>query len=367
MDPMKGLSDNFAQQINLGSGSSETSANSSIPTSAFSGNIFSGASTSYRNVPTPKKTDWKLDAPEFVPRSSAALTNAADTSHATHSNVDFRAIEEASEQVGQLEHLTGVKSRSTATYTLVLEENLDFTDNIIAELQNNPESIENLSSQLLEYIYANVIDYTALTTIFSRLLDAAITVPNFAFICVRLMVWISDNFDSKTATLANFQRADCRDCLIGVLEAEFKTRKAALEDRKEKGDELPRDEETQRLFVYVNALCMFSTLMSCQGKPYKVLVFAIYEILRKIVEQRLDNYVRFGIQTLKTVGAHLESTEKLEKQHENSESETPLMDKLIDVLECIVIFSNNAEWPILDCIHRPKFRKIVYSLKAGLN
>jgi len=132
-----------------------------------------------------------------------------------------------------------------------------------------------------------------------------------------------------------------RDCLLDSLENEFVRQKAVLDNN-------VTDNDTPRLFLFVNTLCMFSTMLSIkvafgfgsyvqgnvlfslQGKPLRPLIAAVYEILERSVQQRSEQYVRFSIQTLKTVGAHLESAEKLFEAEK-----TQKMDKLIDTIECI--------------------------------
>jgi len=300
MDPVNNLTNNFASGIALNDTDSRV----------LSENRNSSPSSNFK---------WKLDAPEFVPR----LANTAVTPVAGSSNSNIYNNEP-----------TATSNSNNLDFEAEMANAMNMVDYIVAELQERPETSDALSAQFLHFLNQNVLSKKVATSVFSRLLDAALSIENFAYVCVRLMVFLYDNYeredssdtksqlDSQESSKDDTKNSFVRHCLLDCLEAEFEQRKLALESKNE--------EETPRLMVFVHSLCMFSTAISMKGRPLRPLVIAVYDLHELVAKQRTDVFVKFAVQSLKTVGAHLESAEKL-----YDADKTPRLDGLIDLLECI--------------------------------
>lgn len=273
---------------------------------------------------------WKVDVPEFVPRYMSTTAPSANvppskTSYASiagKTGNSFGApIDGAAADNSDLAN--NDETSNAADNGSSCSKNAAFVNGLLTDLHTDPEDIVNISGQMIEYFNTQIFDDATLKEAIGCVIESALSVENFAYLCVRVTVLLHDNFSPAVENL-NF-----RNCLLSVLQSEHEKR-AQTQIVKTPGT-------TPRLYTFVYVLSELSSNLLIDGRPMKVLSKALYEVLDTILTEPTDDAnVRFVIQTLKSVGAHLETVEK-----DETNGQTPLMNQMIDRLECIGTMPNS--------------------------
>lgn len=274
---------------------------------------------------------WKVDVPEFVPRSmmtgAGSASSSTSKSYASVAGKTGNAAGETTTTVGPEESNVDLANSDKLSSTNFVGDSDDpcsnttiFVNNLLAELLADPENVDSICARMLEYFNTQIFDDDTLTAAIGCLIESALSVENFAYLCVRVTVLLHDNYAPAVENL-NF-----RSCLLSVLQSEHEKRTVLIKD----------PTTTPRLYTFAYVLSELSSSLLIAGRPTKVLAKALYELLDTIISESTDENVRFAIQTLKSVGAHLESVEK-----EETNGATPQMNQLIDRLECIGTMPNS--------------------------